>query len=102
MFIGYKKSLRHLWIHSLIFISGFCSVCLGEDVFHAGPLYDQFPLTLDSGHRSEVAGPFFYKEEKDSEKTWAIPPLFSRDSNSAIESREDDFLYPLLTYERYG
>ena len=72
------------------------------DNFDAGPLFDQFPLTLDSGQRTEAVGPFFYDQQKDSEKTWAVPPLFSHDTDPAVESREDDFLYPLLTYEVYG
>jgi hypothetical protein len=100
--IGAKNFICYLRIYSLILISGFCSVCSGENNFHAGPIYDQFLLTLDSGQRTEAAGPFFYKQEDDSEKTWAIPPLFSRDSDPAIEQSEDDFLYPLLTYENYG
>jgi len=102
MFISSKKFVYCRWVCSLIFISGICSVCFGENIFHAGPIYDQFPLTLDSGWRTEAAGPFFHKQEKDSEKTWAIPPLFSRDSDPTVESREDDYLYPLLTYESYG
>ena len=80
----------------------FSSIGFGADEFHAGPLYDQFALTLDSGRRTEAAGPFFYNQQKDSEKIWAIPPLFSHETDPAVESREDDFLYPLLTYEYYG
>jgi len=65
-------------------------------------LFDAFPLTLDAGKRTEAAGPFYYSQQKDTETTWAIPPLFSHDVNPAVESREDDLAYPLLTYERYG
>jgi hypothetical protein len=97
-----KKSVSHLWICGLIFTSGFGCDCFGENEFHAGPFYDQFPLTLDSGRRTEAAGPFFYEQEKDSEKTWAIPPFFSRGSDPAIEQSEDDLLYPLLTRVNYG
>jgi hypothetical protein len=79
-----------------------CSAGFAEDNFHAGPLFDQFPLTLDSGHRTEALGPFFYRQQKDSEKTWAVPPIFSHDADPAVESHEDDFCYPLLTYESYG
>ncbi len=81
---------------------GFSSNVFGQGDFHAGFFYDQFPLTLDSGRRTEAVGPLFYEEQKDSEKTWALPPLFSRYTNPDIETREDDFLYPLLTYEYYG
>jgi hypothetical protein len=41
-----------------------------------GFLYDQFPLTLEPGQRTEAAGPFFYSEKKEGENTWAIPPFF--------------------------
>jgi len=57
---------------------------------------------LEDGWRTEAAGPFFYSEQSEAGTTWAIPPIFSRTKNPAIENAEDDFLYPLLTYERYG
>jgi hypothetical protein len=81
---------------------GICPICSVADDLDAGPLFDKFPLTLDSGWRTEAVGPFFYHEQNDSENILAIPPLFSHDTDSAAESREDDFLYPLLTYRRYG
>ncbi len=59
-------------------------------------------MTLDSGRRTEAVGPLFYDQQKDSEKTWAFPPVFSHDTDPTVEYREDDFLYPLLTYEFYG
>jgi hypothetical protein len=86
----------------LILALGFPAVAFAEDNFHAGPLYDQFPLTLDSGWRTEAVGPLFYDQQKDSEKTWAFPPFFSRTTDPDVEYREDDFLYPLFTYESYG
>ncbi len=67
-----------------------------------GPIFDRFQLTLDDGWRTEAAGPFFYSQQKESETTWAIPPFFSCDRNPAVESHEDDYLYPLLTEMRYG
>ena len=57
-----------------------------QDGFSAGPLYDQFPLTLESGHRTEAVGPFFYQQERDTEKSWGMPPLFSRVTDPATES----------------
>jgi hypothetical protein len=86
----------------LIIALGFSASGFAEDDFHAGPLYDQFPLTLDSGQRTEVVGPLFYEQQKDSEKTWAFPPFFSHTTDPDVEYREDDFLYPLLNYEIYG
>jgi len=81
---------------------GLSTVVFAQSDFHAGLLYDQFPLTLDSGRRTEAVGPLFYDEQKNAESTWALPPLFSRYANPEIETREYDFLYPVLTYEYYG
>jgi hypothetical protein len=89
----------------IIFVAGlflFSVAAFAEDGIHAGPLFDHFSLTLDLGQRVEAVGPFYYEQQKDSEITWAFPPFFSHDIDPAVESREDDFLYPLLTYERYG
>ena len=70
---------------------------------HAGFFYDRFPLVLADGERTEAAGPLYYNEQKDGdEQTWAWPPFYSHYTNSAIESYESDFLYPLLTSENYG
>ena len=80
----------------------FPSAAFAGDGFRAGPIFDEFALTLDAGHRLEALGPFFYDQRKDSEKTWAVPPLLSYDADPATESKEFDLLYPVLTYERYG
>ena len=80
----------------------FPSLAVAGQGFHAGPIYDQFSLTLDSGHRTEAAGPLFYDQFKETETTWAVPPLLSYDADPAIEAKEYDLFYPLLTYERYG
>ncbi len=68
----------------------------------AGPLYNQFPLTLESGHRTEAVGPFFFQQERDTEKLWGVPPIFSRLTDPGTESEAYDLFYPLLTYEIYG
>lgn len=67
-----------------------------------GPLYDLFPLTLSSGHRTEVAGPLYYHELKETQETWGIPPLFTYVRDPDVESAEADLLYPLVSYDRYG
>jgi hypothetical protein len=72
------------------------------DWFHAGPLYDEFQLTLEPGHRREALGPLFYSEEKGTQKIWALPPLFSDTKDPSIQLHEYDFAYPVLTYRRYG
>lgn len=98
----FGKIVFRRWVYGCLLICGFSITSFAQDGFHAGLLYDQFPLTLDSGRRTEAVGPLFYDEEKGSEKTWALPPFFSRYTDPEIETREDDFLYPVLTYEYYG
>jgi hypothetical protein len=74
----------------------------GDDLWNCGPLVDRFSLTLTSGQRTEVLGPFYYYEAQPEQTTWAVPPLFSSSRNPGLETREYDFLYPLLTYDRFG
>jgi hypothetical protein len=100
-------------VRSLVFIFLVLAALpsLSEDrQSHAGPAIDHFRLTLNDGKRKEAVGPFFYDEqvwEQDNVKlnaarTWAIPPFFSRTVNPLTESEEYDFLYPVLTYDRFG
>jgi hypothetical protein len=81
---------------------GASSTTAGADSPDAGLLFDEFDLTLASGHRTEALGPFFHSEQKETQRTWAVPPLFSSTRDPATESREFDFLYPIMTYDRYG
>jgi hypothetical protein len=99
---SYRKSKICLRTCSWLLALNFPFAVFSADNIVVGPIFSQFMLTLDSGHRSEAIGPFFYNQQKDSERTWSIPPLFSHDSDPAVESEEDDLLYPLLTYERFG
>jgi len=101
MFFGRKK-FKFCLLICLLMALNFSLVAFGTGNFVAGPILSQFSLTLDNGHRTEAIGPFFYDQKKESEKTWAVPPLFSFDSDPAVESKEYDLLYPALTYERFG
>lgn len=69
---------------------------------HFGPAWDEFELTLDQGYRKEGFGPFYYDEKTGTRHTWAIPPIFSLSEDPATESKEIDFVYPVLSYDRYG
>jgi hypothetical protein len=82
----------------------FCALIPGAfgASWHAGPLYDDFNLTLDPGRRAEAAGPLFYIEQKETLHTWALPPLMSYATDPAVGLREFDFVYPLLTFDWYG
>jgi len=67
-----------------------------------GLLFDEFKLTLTSGERTEAAGPFYYAERKESGRIWAVPPVLSYARDPEVETRECDFLYPVMTYARSG
>ena len=72
------------------------------DALHAGFLFDEFDLTLAPGHRTEAVGPFYYSQQKETQRIWAVPPVVSYTRDPETESKEFDFLYPVLTYDRYG
>lgn len=73
-----------------------------RDEFSLGPLFEEFQLTLKAGVRTEAVGPFFYDEEAGAEGVWAVPPLLSSCHDPNTESSELDFLYPIITYDRFG
>jgi len=73
-----------------------------DDYVHAGFLFDRHELTLTPGEQTQAAGPFFYNTDSEFEDIFAFPPFFSRSTIEATDSEEYDFLYPLLTYDRYG
>ena len=75
---------------------------LADEPWHAGFLFDQFSLTLEPGTRTEAAGPFFYDQQRESDHIFAVPPLFSNSRDEGTDSEEFDFLYPVLTYDRFG
>ncbi len=71
--------------------------------FEAGPLFADFPLTLAEGHRTEILGPLFYSEQKETQHVWAIPPLgLSYASDPAVEYHGFDLAYPVFTWNRFG
>src|SRR5437867_5933094 len=73
-----------------------------EDWLNLGFLYDHFDLTLDPGDRTEAVGPFFYREQRDTRFTWALPPFSSHTWDPVDDYEEYDFLYPLLSSDRFG
>ncbi|MEO6034070.1 MAG: hypothetical protein ABIQ35_02325 [Verrucomicrobiota bacterium] len=86
----------------LFFFLHLLGVIAAQAELSIGPIYDEFPLVLAPGKRMEAAGPIFSWEEKESQRQFALPPLFSRTVDPDVESEEIDVLYPLLTYDRYG
>jgi hypothetical protein len=85
-------------------VGGLTSVeTLNADPVHAGFIYDDFKLTLAPGRRTEILGPFYYDEHKETQETWAFPVLtLAHTEDPTTEYKETDFLYPILTYDRFG
>lgn len=75
---------------------------IASDWLHAGPLFDDFSLTLTPGNRAEAVGPLFYFEESESQKSWGFPPLCWGLHDTATDVEKFGFGYPILTYHRYG
>jgi len=73
-----------------------------ESSFDAGPFVAEFSLTLGEGTRTEAFGPLVYQQTEPDGRTFAVPPLFSKTKNTATDSEEIDFAYPVLTYDRFG
>jgi len=92
---------RCLWL-----LPFFCLHLSRADDSSFGPLFQQFSLTLDSGHRSEALGPFYYDQEigkgEKATRLWAMPPLFSYSRNEDLDYETFDFIWKVLTFDRYG
>jgi len=71
--------------------------------YHSGFIYDQFPLTLVDGWRTEILGPLYYTQKVDTRSDWAFPLLaLAGGEDPATESSDFDFIYPVFSYHRYG
>ena len=73
-----------------------------DDSSHIGPLLEDFDLTLESGRRTEAAGPFYYHEWGEAHETWALPPFVASTHLTDLESSEFTLFYPVLSCVRYG
>ena len=86
----------------LLCILGLTSVVRAEDETLIGPAYSRFDLTLEPGQRTELAGPLYYRQEQDELRIWGVPPLLAYSERPAIVAKQFQFLYPVLSYNRYG
>ncbi|MBI3191875.1 MAG: hypothetical protein HYZ36_04345 [Pedosphaera parvula] len=62
----------------------------------------EFSLTLDAGSRQEILGPLFSFETNGTRLEQRWTPVFSRTIDPGTDSEEIDFVYPVLTYDRFG
>lgn len=101
-----KSLLKTLWLLACGLAISAATASLGQAETNSkvalGPWLSRFPLTLDEGERTEALGPLFYSEQKETQHTFAIPPFFSHVLDPSVESEEYDYLYPFLSYDRFG
>ena len=87
-------------------LGAICSVAdwvFAEEPVHAGFLYDDFQLTLAPGRRTEILGPLYFSEQQENQNQWASRRWACRiPEDPVVEYEEYDFLYPVLTYDRFG
>jgi len=97
-------SRRNLTALCLLWLS--CLKPAQADDASFGPLFHEFKLTLEPGHRTEVLSPLYYEQEIEEEnnltRLWAVPPLFSYTLNKDLDYEIFDFLWKGITYNRHG
>jgi hypothetical protein len=88
----------------VIFCCALALPALGQEDkdVEAGPFFSEFPLTLSSGYRCEAAGPLYYSQQSESQWQWALPPFYCYTRTPDVDWTESDFLYPIVTYRRFG
>ncbi len=91
--------MRRLSLASLLCVTGLSVSAI--EPWNVGFWFDQFHLTLEQGQRTEAMGPFYYSQQRETDRTVAVPPVFSH-TDHETGGEEFDFLYPLLTHDRFG
>jgi hypothetical protein len=94
---------RSLTLLVLLFLTGWHSITFTRSSpLYAGPLLHTFPLTLSEGTRTEALGPLYSHQQSDLWEQWAISPFLSYTRDHSIDAKQWDFVYPLITYDRFG
>jgi hypothetical protein len=99
--MGSPPFLRLLFLLAGIFPCGLVSA-QAEFWENLGPLYHRFPLTLDPGRRTEIAGPLLSYELRGETWGWTVSPLISYRNDPLTDWTEIDLAYPVITYDRFG
>ena len=86
----------------LLILAGILFRAGGQDFIEAGPLVHQFRLTLEPGEREEFLGPFVSTTSGETNSAWVLAPFASHYEEPLLEHSEYDFLYPAITYDRFG
>ena len=82
--------------------SGAKAVAASGPEWMAGPLWHDFPLTLEPGTGEEGVGPFYYRDEREDDTIWAVPPLVSSTTAKAGDKNQVFVLPPVFSWRRYG
>lgn len=67
-----------------------------------GPIYSRVTGTLAPFVETSVVGPILRFRLEDAARSTALSPLYFRSEDKATESEEIDFLYPVITFDRFG
>jgi len=94
-----KSTLQRFWAFCVVVVTLSGSESFGIDL---GPIFDDFPLVLVPGKRTEIAGPLVSIETTTNDWGWAFSPLMSFRKNPGVEGTTFDLLYPIVTHHRYG
>lgn len=89
-----------------IWLFASCGLVVGGDAaadrLGSDNYYRKLALAETAGDTIDPAGPLFYQKSSETTRIWASPPLFSYTLDTPTDFEEFDFLYPLLSYDRFG
>lgn len=74
----------------------------GEAELLAGPLWQDIGLTLEPGTGEEGFGPLYYRQDREDEVLWAVPPVVSALKSKDGEKGQWFVLPPVFSWRRYG
>lgn len=74
----------------------------GDAGLSLGPLFETFPLTLESGRSTEAVGPLYYERENEDFTLTGFPPLVTVATAHDGDRSQVFVLPPLFSWRRYG
>jgi len=90
-------------ILSLCFLAGLCAwLAAGEEPALFGPAANRAASAFSAGQRFSAISPLVSGEVSTNGGWWAVSPLFSRFEERDTERVHWEFLYPLMTSDRFG
>jgi hypothetical protein len=99
---GVRFMFRLRFTAFLLFVVVASSTSAPADVIEAGPFAHAFPLTLESGRRTEIIGPLGSWFSGESGDGWAASPFVAEVNEPGLEHRRIEILYPFFTFDRFG